>query len=89
MATTLTEQARQSDLVLLDDEWNSNNWPPLRSGWHYASVVVNHCSTDTPDHTNSPSSSRAQSVVVLGGQGPIQSSSKSVLVLNLEESNKQ
>ena len=72
---TLQEQARQSDLVFLNEtaEWNENDWPPLMGGWRYdhASVVL--------DHT----------VVVLGGIDEGYDTTNSVLVLNLSEANKR
>ena len=56
-----------------------NNWPPLLGGWRYrhATVVLNH-----PDKVN------AQTVVVLGGYRH-HGTTNSVLVLNLDEENKQ
>ena len=81
MTTTLKEQAWQSGLVLLDEkeEWNENDWPLLEGGWrqYHASVVLNH-----PDNNNE------QTVVVLGGDQR-EGYTKSVLVLNLADPNKQ
>ena len=88
MTTTLREQAWQSGLVLSDGtaEWNENNWPPLMGGWRYrhATVVLNHPDTDGND--NNP---KRQTVVVMGGRQQGQGYTKSVLVLNLADPNKQ
>ena len=88
MTTALKEQARQSGLVLSDGtaEWNENNWPPLMGAWRYrhATVVLNHPDTDGND--NNP---KRQTVVVLGGHQQGQGYTKSVLVLNLADPNKQ
>ena len=88
MTTALKEQAWQSDLVLSDGtaEWNENNWPPLMGGWRYrhATVVLNHPDTDGND--NNP---KRQTVVVMGGRQQRQGYTKSVLVLNLADPNKQ
>ena len=88
MTTTLKEQAWQSGLVLLDDEtpeWNFEDWPPLVGGWRagHSSVVLNHL--DTENETNN----RGQTVVVLGGYQQGQGDVNSVLLLNLEDPNKQ
>ena len=91
----LHEQARQSDLVLLDQEpaWSTTNWPPLPDGWrcNHASVVVNHTHQEQNCTT-----SEAQTVVVLGGhycQGPrgrfSRTITNSVLLLNLAERQRQ
>ena len=86
MSMTLQEQAWQSGLVLLDEdsEWNTNDWPPLEGGWreYPASVVIDH-----PDKNND--TSKRQTVVVMGGFQLGQGNMKSVLVLNLSESNQQ
>ena len=88
MTTALKEQAWQLGLVLSDGtaEWNENNWPPLMGGWRYrhATVVLNHPDTDGND--NNP---KRQTVVVLGGHQQGQGYTKSVLVLNLADPNKQ
>ena len=87
MTTTLKEQAWQSDLVLLDEtpEWNFDDWPPLEGGWRagHSSVVLNHL--DTENETNN----RGQTVVVLGGYQQGQGDVNSVLLLDLEDPNKQ
>ena len=82
---TSQEQAFQSGLVFSNGsndeipQWNENDWPPLLGGWRedHASVVVNH-----------PEKDQAQTVVVLGGWKQHQVTN-SVLVLNLDEENKQ
>ena len=88
MTTALKEHAWQSGLVLSDGtaEWNENNWPPLMGGWRYrhATVVLNHPDTDGND--NNPN---RQTVVVMGGRQQGQGYTKSVLVLNLADPNKQ
>ena len=88
MPTTLKEEAWQSGLVLSDGtaEWNENDWPPLMGGWRYrhATVVLDH--PDTDGNGNNP---KRQTVVVMGGRQQGQGYTKSVLVLNLAESNKQ
>ena len=88
MPTTLKEEAWQSGLVLSDGtaEWNENDWPPLMGGWRYrhATVVLDHPDTDGND--NNP---KRQTVVVLGGFKQSQGVTKSVLLLNLADPNKQ
>ena len=82
---TVQEQAIQSGLVFCDGDtdeaprWNVNDWPRLLGGWCYghASVVLNH-----------PEKDNAQTVVVLGGRKQ-NGITNSVLVLNLDEGNKQ
>ena len=90
MSMTLKEQAWQSGLVLLDEtpEWNENGWPPLLGGWRWlhTTVVLDH--SDKNDNNNN-NNNMGQTVVVLGGWRRGQDSVNSVLVLNLEESNKQ
>ena len=88
MTTTLKEQAWQLGLVLSDGtaEWNENDWPPLMGGWRYrhATVVLNH-----PDPDGNDNNPKRQTVVVLGGHQQGQGYTKSVLVLNLADPNKQ
>ena len=80
---TLRDQAKQSGLGfgLARPEWNVNDWPPLLGGWRYnhASVVLDHPLQDDD----------AQTVVVLGGLRSCNHATNSVLLLNLEEENKQ
>ena len=87
MTTLLKEQAWQSGLVLSDEtpEWNQNDWPPLVGGWRagHATVVLDHL--DTENETND----RGQTVVVLGGWQQGQGVTKSVLVLNLADPDRQ
>ena len=85
MSTTLQEQAWQSGLVLLDEEWNQNAWPPLEGGYRYdhASVALDHPEND--DNNNN----KGQTVVVLGGYDEDGNVTHSVLVLNLAEPDKQ
>ena len=86
MSMTLKEQAGQSGLVLFDAIWNHNDWPPLEGGWReeHATVVLDH-----PDKDDNHKNNKRQTVVVLGGRLHCQCVTKSVLVLNLAESNKQ
>ena len=86
MSMTLKEQAWHSGLVLLDEEWNYNNWPPLEGGWRvlHASVVLDH-----PDKDDNYNRNTGQTVVVMGGHHQGGGYVNSVLVLNLAESNKQ
>ena len=83
MATTLQEQAWQSDLVLSDEapQWNENDWPPLEGGWRdeHATVVLDHPNTDNDNDNNN----KRQTVVVLGGYQAGQGSLDSILVLNV------
>ena len=83
MATTLQEQAWQSDLVLSDEapQWNQNDWPPLEGGWRdeHATVVLDHPDTDNDNDNNN----KRQTVVVLGGYQAGQGSLDSILVLNV------
>ena len=86
---TLQEQARQSGLVLLNEtagEWNTNDWPPLEGGWrHYhASVVIHH-----PHEADDNNNHKGQTVVVMGGCRQGSRCVNSVLVLNLEDPDKQ
>ena len=87
MSMTLQEQAWQSGLVLFDEteEWNENDWPPLKGGWRsfHTSVVLNH--TDKDNDSNN----WGQTVVVLGGYKQDQAATNSVLVMNVEGQNKQ
>ena len=73
--TSLKDQAWQSGLVLLDEtpRWSEDDWPSLLDGWRWRHATV------VLDHT----------VVVLGGYTPNNFGTKSVLVLNLTERNKQ
>ena len=84
MTTTLKEQAWQSGLVLLEEtpEWNLEDWPPLVGGWRerHASLVLD---------TDNDNKHKRQTVVVLGGYKQGQGHTKSVLVLNLADPNKQ
>ena len=84
MTTTLKEHAWQSGLVLLEEtpEWNLEDWPPLVGGWRerHASLVLD---------TDNDNKHKRQTVVVLGGYKQGQGHTKSVLVLNLADPNKQ
>ena len=86
MTTTLKEQAWQSGLVLLQDEkWNSEDWPPLAGGWrfHHALVVLDHPNPD--HHSNNNNNNKRQTVVVLGGADEAYNTTNSVCLLNLED----
>ena len=83
--TSLQEQAWKSGLVLLDEtgEWNETDWPPLEGdGWRsfHASVVLNHVDQDN---------TRGHTLVLLGGYHQDGRVTNSVLLMNLEESNKK
>ena len=82
MTTTLKEEAWQSGLILLDEthEWNFEDWPSLEGEGRYrhASVVLNH-----------PDNNQEQTVVVSGGWQQGQGELDSILVMNLEDQNKQ
>ena len=82
----IQEQALQSGLVLDDcndhqqPQWQSSNWPPLLGGWRFchSSVVVKH-----PDKNNE------EIVVVIGGEKAREQMSNSVLLLNVNETDKK
>ena len=82
----IQEQALQSGLVLDDcndhqePQWQSSNWPPLLGGWRFchSSVVVKH-----PDKNNE------EIVVVIGGEKAREQISNSVLLLNVNETDKK
>ena len=91
MTTTLKEQAWQSGLALLDEtpEWNENDWPPLEGGWRscHATVVLDH--PDTASNDNNNNNNRRQTVVLMGGNQQRRGVTKSVLVLNLADPDRQ